>query len=494
MRILIADDEIAQSKALRPLFAAGGKRPAKKSAKRKTAAGAADIGRLVVARAPRRVPKGRAGAPQAGNDSLDLGDQPEQTAAILDALGISLLNRGMFDEGAKLIAQALQIRRKFFGNDHPATALSLNSFSRVQRESGDYRNATASVQDALRINRKVFGDRGYPVAASLLELALVQLLQGLFVDAATSAQDGLKILQDLGLYETDPNSTRLMDVIGRAQVALGQLESADASYETLLKLDRKQLGTRIHPKYATHLANYGLVKEARKKRKQAYAMYVNAIDLYENTLNRHNHPNLIDVYANVGSLLRSPPTSAADLKEAGKYLHKALQLGLTVRGDTHPLVGNDYANLGRWQYDIGERSAAIKSFAQALDVYSRNISSGALPPDHVFVAEALTWLGRLAVETDTADGGKKAEPLLRQAVAIWPSQLGPGSLGEALASAFLGRALGLQGLDPADACRLLCDGYQQLKGNPMVSPVIVKQLASWIKLQNCVCEEPVTAK
>lgn len=68
MRILIADDEIAQSKTLRPLFAAAGKR------RKKSSAGTPDIGRLVVARAPRRVAKGRAGAMQPGNNSLDLGE------------------------------------------------------------------------------------------------------------------------------------------------------------------------------------------------------------------------------------------------------------------------------------------------------------------------------------------------------------------------------------------------------------------------------------
>lgn len=488
MRILIADDEIAQSKMLRPLFAAAGKR------RKKSSADAPDIGRLVVARAPRRLAKGRAGAMQPGNNSLDLGDQPEQAAAIFDALGICVLNRGMFDEGAKLIALALQIRRKFFGNDHPATALSLNSFSRVQRESGDYKNATATVQDALRINRKVFGERGYPVVASLLDLALVQLLQGLFTDAIKSAGVGLQILKDLGLYETDPNSTRLMDVIARAQTALRQLPQADAGYVTLLKLDRKQLGTRNHPKYATHLANYALLKEVRKKPKQAYAMYRNAIDLYANTLNRQNHPNLIDLYANVGSLLRTPPASAADLREAGKFLQKALQLGLMVRGDSHTLVGNDYANLGRWQYDTGARADSIKSFAQALNVYSRNIRSGSLPPDHFFVAEALTWLGRLAVETDTAAGGKKAEPLLRQAIEIWPAQLGPGSIGEAMATGYLGRALALQGADAAKACQLLCTGYQALKANALSSPLVVKQFAAWIKQQGCTCQDPATAR
>lgn len=487
MRILIADDEVAQSKTLRPLFAAGGKR----TGKVKATAGAPDIGRLIVAsaapkRAARKV-KGRAGSAQpSSGGSLDLGDQPEQSSAILDALGIALLNRGMLEEGAKLIELALQIRRRFFGKDHPATALSLNSYSRVERERGNYEAATAAIQDALRINRKVYGDRGLPVAVSLKELGVIQLLQGLFTDAVASANEGLDILKQTGLYDTDPNTTRLMDVLGRAQGSLRQVADAEQTYKALLELDQKQLGTRKHPKYATHLANFGLILEDLGKRAQAIKAYRNAIDVYVDTLNRDRHPNLVDTYANLGSLLRTLPKQS---KDAGKYLQKALDLGRQIRGESHVLVGNDYANLSRWLYDTGARDAATKGFAAALAIYGHNVRKRSLPPDHFFIAEALTWQGRIAVERDTAAGGKEAEALLRSALAIWPAQLGPNNAGELGAKAFLGRALYLQSGNQDEACRLLCEGYLGLKGNPQANPEVLRRLRDWLKQQGCNCEQ-----
>lgn len=481
MRILIADDEVAQSKPLRALFAPGGRRT-----KIRSTAGAPEIGRLIVARGRGKIGKGRAGGAKAGGDSLDLGDQPEHGAALLDALGIALLNRGMLDEGAELIELALRIRRKFFGNDHPATALSLNSYSRVQRERGDYEAATCAVQDALRINRKVYGDHGLPVAASLKELGLVQLLQGLFADAVSAAELGVSILKKTGLYDADPNTTRLLDVLGRAQSALRQ-PAAEKTYEILLALDQKQLGTRKHPKYATHLANFGLVLEQRGRRSGAMRAYRNAIDLYVGTLNRERHPNVIDTYANLGSLLRTVPKQS---KDAGKYLQKALELGRTIRGESHVLVGNDYANLARWLYDTGAAAAASKGFSEALAIYSRNVRNRSLPSDHFFIAEALTWQGRIAVERGTAAGGKQAMPLLRKALEIWPAQLGPNTLGEVTAKAYLGRALALQGGDVDEACRLLCEGYRAMKLDSQADPEVVRRLRAWLKQQGCACEEP----
>lgn len=482
MRILIADDEVAQSKTLRPMFAAGGKR------KIKATAGAPDIGRLIVAHAPRnggpRKGKGRAGSPSPGGDSLDLGDQPEQTATILDALGIALLNRGMLEEGAKLIELALAIRRRFFGNHHPATALSLNSYSRVERERGNYAAATKAIGEALSINRKVYGDCGLPVAVSLKELGAVQLLQGLFTDAASSANEGVTILKQLDLYDTDPNTTRLLDVLGRAQAALRQLPDAEQTYKTLLALDQKQLGTRKHPKYATHLANFGLVLEQLGKRAAAIKAYENAVDLYANTLNRERHPNLVDTYANLGSLLRTLPKYS---KDAGKYLEKALQIGRMIRGESHVLVGNDQSNYARWQYDKGAASAASKGFAQALAIYNSNVSTGSLPDNHFFIAEVLTWQGRIALDRGTPDGGKEAEQLLIKALEIWPAQLGPNNQGELVAKAYLGRAIHQQGGNPVDACRLLCEGYLGLKADPQASPELLRTLRGWVKQQRCAC-------
>jgi tetratricopeptide (TPR) repeat protein len=427
-----------------------------------------------------------------GGDNLDLGDQPEQSSTILDALGIALLNRGMLEEGARLIELALQIRRRFFGKDHPASALSLNSYARVERERGDYEAATAAAQDALRINRKVYGDSSLPVAVSLLELGLVQLLQGLFTEAANTADEGVTILKQIGLHDTDPNTTRLLDVLGRAQASLRQLTEAQQTYEKLLALDQKQLGTRKHPKYATHLANFGLVLEQLGKRTPAINAYRNAIDLYVNTLNRDRHPNLVDTYANLGSLLRTLPKQS---KDAGKYLLKALELGQQIRGDSHVLVGNDRANLARWLHDIGKQDAAAKGFSVALAIYSRNVRDGSLPANHFFIAEALTWQGRIAVERNTAAGGKAGEALLRRALEIWPAQLGPNTLGELTAKALLGRALGLQGRDPEEACRLLCEGYRGMERDRQANAEAVRQIRRWLKEQGCNCEKspPPTA-
>src|SRR5215471_13742128 len=138
MKILIADDVLAGSSGLRAFFDSRSK-GAKAGAKSKTKNSGSSEWELAFAG-----PKGkakRAAAMSGQSFGIRLSDQPEQLAAILDAIGIALLNRGCLREGGECIERALEIRRKAFGPDHPFTGLSLTSYARLLRERGDVSGA-----------------------------------------------------------------------------------------------------------------------------------------------------------------------------------------------------------------------------------------------------------------------------------------------------------------------------------------------------------------
>jgi tetratricopeptide (TPR) repeat protein len=463
MRILIDDSSTTTAKGPRARAAGAAKR------------GRAPAGQIAIACGPRRTGVDR----ECACAGVDLDDQPEHAAAVLDALGVSLMNRGCLEEGAKLIEQALRIRRKFFGDDHPNTALSLNSYARVLRERSELADAEQTSQVAVRINRAAYGDRALPVAVSLYELGVVHLNQGRYEDAEAAAIEGLGILQKLGLDDTDPHTTRLMDIRGRAEQARGAYEAASATFEALLAIDRAQVGAD-HPKYATHLANFASVRESQKLYRQAEAGYLKAIDVYANKLKRKCHPNLIDMYANLGSLYLARNAKPSDLREAARYLSEALRLNLKLRGPVHLLVANDYANLGRLHYKRESRREALSHFVAALKIYEKNVRRGSIPDDFIFIAEVLTWAGRVLVEGATAGEAARAEPLLERAAPIWNAHSEAGRIGEAIAAACLGRALHLQSKDPARSRELLTRGYDVLSEELGADHELVRQVRAWL--------------
>ena len=320
-----------------------------------------------------------------------LHDQPELLATILDAMGMALLNRGCIEAGSNFVIAARNIRLEAFGKNHPYTAGSYNSYARVLRIRDELIEAEKEAGKAIVINRKVYGSSGLPLATNLNELGAVRLYQGDFKGALKAAESGLSILKKRGVYNDDPNTSRLLDVKGRALQGLGKgkLKAAASALERALKLDRKQVGVD-HPKYATHRANLAAVQEELGDMRAAREGYEHAMRVYETVLGRLGHPNLIDTYANLGSLL----VTAGEFPAAKEHLCKALGLNEQLRGAGHTLVGNDHANLGRYYYASGNKPAAADEFRKALDIYKENVKRKRLPRKHPYIEEALIWLKR----------------------------------------------------------------------------------------------------
>ena len=411
----------------------------------------------------------------AGCVEIDLTDQPELSSTVLDALGLALLHRGLVDTGRPLIESGLRIRREFFGEDHPATALSQNSYARVERQSGEYTDAETEVRKALAINSRTYGGNSLPVALNLNELAVIQLQLSQFTAAEQSAQSGLNILEALHLECSDPNVTRLMDTLGRVHQVRGNYERASEIYLKLLDLDRRQVGEK-HLKYATHLLNFGTVQAAQGKLDQAKHTFSASIEIMRADAGRPRHPNIIDALANLGSVLRAQ----GDFDAARNVLHEALEMDIEVRGKNHPYIGNDHARLGRLAYDLRDFEAAAKSFRTALEIYEYNIGVGQLPKTHAYIAEARVWLARTLVEY-----GKPAAEDARghalSAMAIWELEFGERSVEYAITNAVLGRSLYLLNRSSTEARERLSKAYPNVVAARGAESAVAQLILGWLQ-------------
>lgn len=413
-------------------------------------------------------------APQPGTLQVDLSDEPEQSGAILDSLGLALLHRGRVDDGKKLIERGLEIRRDFFGADHPETARSLNSYACALRQSGDAVAAETEVRKSLAINSRVFGGNSYPVALNLTELAIIQVQLGQFAAAEQSAQSGLNILEALHLECTDPNVTRLLDVLGRVQQTRGNYERATEIYTKALDLDLRQVGDR-HLKYALHLLNFATVKAGAGKLQEAKDDMNDAVRIIRDDVQQPCHPDLVDVLANLGSVLRA----MGDLQGAKDVLLEALDLNIQVRDRKHPYVGNDHARIGRVAYDLQDFEGAAESFRAALAIYEHNVKEGHLPARHAFIGEAQAWLGRSLVEIE--NGAKEARELTRAALPVWEAEFGERSVEYAITSAVLGRALYLLDRASVEARERLDKAYPVIVAVRGAGSAVAKLVLSWQK-------------
>ena len=78
---------------------------------------------------------------------------------------------GEYAKAEPLYQEALRIRQKVLGPEHPDTARSLNNLAALYLAMGEYAKAEPFFQEALRIRQKVLGPEHPDTARSLNNLA-----------------------------------------------------------------------------------------------------------------------------------------------------------------------------------------------------------------------------------------------------------------------------------------------------------------------------------
>lgn len=404
--------------------------------------------------------------------SLNLLDTPELASALLDVLGLTLAHRGNLTVAHACVAAGLLLRQRNFGNDHPDTAASHNSMCHVLRQTGEFEAARIHVQQAMAINTRVFGAQSLPLALNLNELAVTEVQRGEFTAAEQAAASALQTLTRLRLQHNDYNVTRIMDTQGRIQQVRGNHQHAADLYEQLLAMDRDQVGESSF-KYASHLVNYATVQAGAGALGEAQETLRIAIEIMER--DAPHHPDCIDALANLGSLQRQ----AGRCDEALQTLRRVIERDTQARGPLHPYVGNDHARLGRLQHDMDDLTAAEASFRTALSIYEHAVGTGDLPPRHVFIAEARTWIARTLVE-QSPPAATEAQRQAQQALQDWEIELGERSVEYAINNAVLGRAEYLQDVHSASARHRLLKAYPVVAAARGADAPISRLIKRWL--------------
>jgi tetratricopeptide (TPR) repeat protein len=137
-----------------------------------------------------------------------LGPEHPDTANSLNNLAFLYSRIGDYANAEPLFQEAVQLNKKLLGRDHPDTARSLLNQGVLYSQMGDYARAEPLYQEALQINQKALGPDHPDTATSLYSFALVKLDLGENLEAKSLAQlnakAGLAILSDFGRLRRYP--------------------------------------------------------------------------------------------------------------------------------------------------------------------------------------------------------------------------------------------------------------------------------------------------
>ena len=183
---------------------------------------------------------------------------PEQTRGGGEAQALiqqarELMKAGNFEEALPKAQQALEMREKALGPDHPGTAGSLMLVARIYDLQLNYYKALPLYQRALKIREKSLGPEHPDTAASMHWLARCYHILGYYSKALPLAQQALRIREKV-LGPEHPDTAASMTSLAFLYAQMGDLNKALPLTQQALKISEKALGPE-DPQTAAILEN-----------------------------------------------------------------------------------------------------------------------------------------------------------------------------------------------------------------------------------------------
>ena len=265
----------------------------------------------------------------------------QETAHLLNNLGLCLVNRMELPYARIVLEKALAIGENVIGSEHIGVASIVSNLGKVLKEQSDLVGAKRCRERALAIDEKALGPENTSVA-------------------------------------TDVNN------LGSVLIAQGDLKGAKECYQRALAIDEKSLGPE-NIIVARDINNLGSVLEAQGDLEGAKKCYQRALTIAEKALNPDNI-HIAICLNNLGSVLRTQ----GDLEGAKRCRERALAIDEKTLGSDHTSVARDVNNLGLVLKDMGDLVGAKKCLQRALAILEKRL--GKDHPNTATVRENLRTL------------------------------------------------------------------------------------------------------
>ena len=297
-----------------------------------------------------------------------LGDDHPDTAISLNNLALLYSAQGRYGEAESLYKQALAIVRRVLGEDHPNTAISLSSLALLYQSQGRYGEAEPLHQQALAIVRRVLGEDHPDTATGLNNLADLYRAQGRYGEAETLYQQALAIRRRV-LGEDHPNTATSLNNLALLYRTQGRYGEAEPLHQKALAIRRRVLG-EDHPDTALSLNNLALLYYAQGRYGEAEPLYQKALAIVRRVLGE-DHPHTA---LSLGSLALLY-SAQGRYGEAEPLYQKALAIVRRVLGDDHPDTATSLNNLAGLYWFQGNLPQAVAHLNQGMEVQEVNLAN-----------------------------------------------------------------------------------------------------------------------
>jgi eukaryotic-like serine/threonine-protein kinase len=289
-------------------------------------------------------------------ESSELRGDQAMRARMLEALGGLANDEGHGDRAIELLTELLAIRRRSSASPIEV-ARTESMLGNALASTGRSREARAHYLEALAIRRRVLGEDHPDTANTHGNLGATYMeVEGNAAEARKHYLIQLATLQRIPTHRAYPS---LLSNLGGLESIVGNYDKAREYHQAALEVRRRQLGPD-HPAVATSLYNLGDVFAEIGDIGQALSLHRQALAIREKRLGSE-HPSYALSLAAIGEDLRR----SGRPREAVTYLERALAIQTPRLGESY-VVGFTLSYLGRALLDLGRRRDALPKLERAM--------------------------------------------------------------------------------------------------------------------------------
>jgi tetratricopeptide (TPR) repeat protein len=253
--------------------------------------------------------------------------------------------QGRDEQAEPLLVQALEMRKRILGEDHPDVASSLNNLASLYKSQGRYEDAEPLYVQALEMRKRIFGEDHPDLASSLNNLAELYRSQGRYEEAEPLYVQALEIRKRI-LGEHHPDVASSLNNLALLYKSQGRYKDAEPLLVQALEMRKRILGEN-HPSVATSLNNLALLYKSQGRYKDAEPLLVQALEM-RNRIFGEDHPSVASSLNNLASLYYSQ----GRYEEAEYLLVQALEIFKRIFGEDHPHTIAVQKNLDRFRDEM----------------------------------------------------------------------------------------------------------------------------------------------
>lgn len=287
------------------------------------------------------------------------GSMSRGAALILDTLAGTLQDLGRYDDAVARYEEALTMRRRLLGEEHPLTADSYIHVGQILLMRSRYDEAATYLEKGLAIAERALGPINQSTRAALNNLGGVYLKRGDVQRAWEAFHRSLAIAEHLfGPRHLEVATT--LNNIGNLHHETGQIDEALQAFERALEIRRETLGPD-HPLVAASLSNVAGNLLERGQVDDALSRFEQVLETTRRARGP-DHPDTAFVHINLASALMF----AGRNDEAEEHLHAAETILKAVHGDRHEALVLVWCNLGDTAFRRDDEVTAIEHYQRAV--------------------------------------------------------------------------------------------------------------------------------